>query len=105
MRVLSTTMLFAVVAGAMPASAQTDPKCAQGPQLAPRAESDAKQRDPQMTGQGGQNLSEQLARSGSVICPPASVDPEMKVPTPETGRTPVIPPPGSPGGDQSVQPK
>jgi hypothetical protein len=39
-----------------------------------------------------------------VICPP-DVDPAMKAPTPETGKMPVIPPPGSPGGDQKVQPK
>jgi hypothetical protein len=105
MRLLLTISLFAVALGAIPASAQTDPKCAQGPQLAPRAEADPRQRDPQITGQGGRNLSEQLAQSGGVICPPANVDPEMKVPTPDAGRTPVIPPPGSPGGDQSVQPK
>jgi hypothetical protein len=104
MRLLPTIVLLAVAPVAMPASAQTDPKCAQGPQLAPRADADGK-RDPQVTGQGGQNLSEQLARSGGVICPPANTDPEMKVPTPEAGRTPVIPPPGSPGGDQSQQPK
>jgi hypothetical protein len=105
MRLWLTIVLFAVAVGATPAWTQTDPKCAQGPQLAPRAESDARQRDPQVTGQGGRTLSEQLAQSGGVICPPANVDPEMKLPTPEAGRTPVIPPPGSPGGDQNVQPK
>ena len=55
---------------------------------------------------GKDDLSEKLARSGGVICPPEHVDPEIKQPTPPTGGTmPVIPPPGSPGGDQSVQPK
>jgi hypothetical protein len=29
----------------------------------------------------------------------------MQAPTPEAGKTPVIPPPGSPGGNPSVQPK
>jgi hypothetical protein len=29
----------------------------------------------------------------------------MALPPPAGGRTPVIPPPGTPGGDQSVQPK
>jgi hypothetical protein len=43
-------------------------------------------------------------QSNGVICPP-EVDPGMKAPTPEAGKTPVIPPPGSPGGDPSVQPK
>jgi hypothetical protein len=54
---------------------------------------------------GKGNLSDKLARSGGVICPPEHVDPEIKQPTPPGGSMPVIPPPGSPGGDQSVQPK
>jgi hypothetical protein len=55
---------------------------------------------------GKDDLSEKLARSGGVICPPEHVDPEIKQPTPPTGGSmPVIPPPGSQGGDQSVQPK
>jgi hypothetical protein len=29
----------------------------------------------------------------------------MTAPTPKTGDNPVIPPPGAPGGDPSVQPK
>jgi hypothetical protein len=52
-----------------------------------------------------QTLSDHLASSGGVICPPPGVDPEIKAPTPEGGATPVIPPPGTPGGDPSVQPK
>jgi len=53
----------------------------------------------------GKSLSEQLARSDGVICPPAGVDPAITVPTPEGGRMPVIPPPGSPGGDPNLRPK
>jgi hypothetical protein len=49
-------------------------------------------------------LSEKLDQTAGVICPP-DVDPAIKVPTPNAGKTPVIPPPGSPGGDQTVQPK
>jgi hypothetical protein len=53
----------------------------------------------------GEPLSDKLARTGGVICPP-NVDPEIKAPTPQSGnKMPVIPPPGSPGGDPSVQPK
>ena len=53
----------------------------------------------------GEPLSDKLARTDGVICPP-NVDPEIKAPTPQSGnRMPVIPPPGSPGGDPSVQPK
>jgi hypothetical protein len=51
-----------------------------------------------------QTLGEKLGQSNGVICPP-EVDPGMKAPTPEGGKTPVIPPPGSPGGDPTVQPK
>ena len=49
-------------------------------------------------------LSEKLDQTAGVICPP-DIDPAIKAPTPSGGNTPVIPPPGSPGGDQSVQPK
>ncbi|MHC1949216.1 hypothetical protein IF803_33300 [Bradyrhizobium sp. UFLA06-06] len=57
------------------------------------------------TGQSSQPLGDKLAKSDGVLCPPAGVDPEMRAPTPQGGNTPVIPPPGSPGGDQSVRPK
>jgi hypothetical protein len=51
------------------------------------------------------HLSDQLAKSEGVICPPSGVDPEIRAPTPDVGRMPVIPPPGSPGGDPNVRPK
>jgi hypothetical protein len=55
---------------------------------------------------GERDLSERLAQSGGVICPPPYVDPAIKSPTPPGGSMPVIPPPGSPGsGDRSIQPK
>jgi hypothetical protein len=50
------------------------------------------------------DLSNKLSQSNGVICPP-DVDQGMKAPTPNTGKMPVIPPPGSPGGDQNIQPK
>ncbi|MDO8877797.1 MAG: hypothetical protein Q8M24_24200 [Pseudolabrys sp.] len=53
----------------------------------------------------GRTLSDQLARSGGVICPPGHVDSDIHAPTPPGGAMQVIPPPGSPGGDQSIQPK
>jgi hypothetical protein len=55
-------------------------------------------------GEARQNLSDKLAQSNGVICPP-NVDPGMKAPTPNAGKMPVIPPPGSPGGNPRVQPK
>jgi hypothetical protein len=50
-------------------------------------------------------LSDQLASSDGVICPPPNVDPQINAPTPQGGTMPVIPPPGSPGGDPTVHPK
>jgi hypothetical protein len=57
------------------------------------------------TGQSSEPLGDKLARSDGVLCPPAGVDPEMHAPTPDAGNTPVIPPPGSPGGDPTIRPK
>jgi hypothetical protein len=51
------------------------------------------------------SLSDQLAQSDGVICPPPAVDPNIKTPAPDTGRMPVIKPPGTPGGNQNVLPK
>jgi hypothetical protein len=53
-----------------------------------------------------EDLSERLDRSKGVIRPPRGVDPEMQIPPPpDSGKTPVIAPPGSPGGDQTIEPK
>ena len=57
------------------------------------------------TGQRGEPLGDKLAKSDGVLCPPAGVDPEIRAPTPDAGNTPVIPPPGSPGGDRTIRPK
>jgi hypothetical protein len=57
------------------------------------------------TGQVTEPLGDKLAKSDGVLCPPAGVDPEIRAPTPETGNTPVIPPPGSPGGNPRLRPK
>ena len=83
-----------------PALAQaTDPKaCAPGERMVQGADG------PKAPTTTGENLSDKLARTDGVICPP-NVDPGIKLPTPDAGRTPVIPPPGSPGGDQTVRPK
>jgi hypothetical protein len=57
------------------------------------------------TGQRAEPLGDRLARSDGVLCPPAGIDPEMRAPAPDVGNTPVIPPPGSPGGDPTIRPK
>ena len=53
----------------------------------------------------GQPLSDKLDRQGGVIRPPGGIDPNMTQSPPAVGKTPVIPPPGTPGGDQGVKPK
>jgi hypothetical protein len=52
-------------------------------------------------------LSHQLNRSGGVIHPPANIDPGLTQPAPEIGphSMPVIPPPGTPGGNPDIKPK
>jgi len=52
------------------------------------------------------NLSERLNQSGGVIKPPENVDPGLqKNPPEDSAKMPVIPPPGSPGGDPNIKPK
>jgi hypothetical protein len=48
---------------------------------------------------------DKLARSDGVLCPPPNVDSEMHKRAPDIGNTPVIPPPGAPGGDPNIRPK
>ena len=120
MRMKPTWLLsLALMAASGAASAQAPPTPATPPaQTAPPAPSRATECAPTQstprgtlapqgttTGQSNEPLGDKLARSDGVLCPPAGVDPEMRAPTPNTGNMPVIPPPGSPGGDPSVRPK
>ncbi|HEY1543548.1 MAG TPA: hypothetical protein VGG01_14135 [Xanthobacteraceae bacterium] len=59
------------------------------------------------TGSNGQSdtLSNRLAQSNGVICPPATSDPGMQVAPPQGGALKVLPPPGTPGGDPKTVPK
>ena len=111
---VSAAAILAVSAGVAVAQAPPSDKPAEPPKT---QAADPRACGPDGThatvGQGGemvvrkpddQTLSSKLAQSGGVICPPA-VDPEIKAPTPEAGRTPVIPPPGAPGGNPKVEPK
>lgn len=52
-------------------------------------------------------LSDTLSRSQGVVTPPANIDPGIHAPAPEPNpqTTPVIPPPGTPGGNPNIQPK
>ncbi|HVV60739.1 MAG TPA: hypothetical protein VHD14_03180 [Pseudolabrys sp.] len=112
-RILGLTALASVILLPVLAAAQTPP--AAKPPAAPQQN---ETRDPKACAQAPQStvgsgavdeksttLSDKLARSDGVICPPAHVDPDIKAPTPPGGAMPVIPPPGSPGGDPNVRPK
>lgn len=62
--------------------------------------------EPSSTGSTG-TLSDKLEKSDGVIRPPRTGTPDMTVPAPvpDPGTTPVIPPPGSPGGNPNVDPR
>jgi hypothetical protein len=78
--------------------ARIDPKA-----CAPDEHMHPKPAPPTTTG-AGESLSDKLARTDGVLCPPP-VDPQMATPPPAGGALQVIPPPGSPGGDPDVRPK
>ncbi|HEY1474999.1 MAG TPA: hypothetical protein VGF53_13065 [Pseudolabrys sp.] len=115
-RILGLTALAALMLAPALAMAQAPPKT-QAPAVVPNSEQFDRNgcaHEPATIGEGGgldtrkadgRNLSDRLASSGGVICPPPQVDPAIKAPTPPGGSMPVIPPPGSPGGDPNVRPK
>lgn len=85
-----------------------DPSPADNSQ-APAEAGNAGQASPQTQPNSGVapgSLSRELNRSGGVIRPPPTHDRGVVSP-PNQGvsRTPVIPPPGSPGGNPEIQPK
>ena len=57
--------------------------------------------------QPGESLSEHLDRNQGVITPPPTGDADIQTeaPNPDPGTTRVIPPPGAPGGDPTIEPK
>jgi hypothetical protein len=57
--------------------------------------------------ESGGSLSKQLNQTNGVIHPPADADQDAVKPTPPVGQqsTPVIPPPGTPGTNQNIEPK
>jgi hypothetical protein len=66
---------------------------------------DVKDPPPTVGGPARPDLSDRLADSKGVICPPSGVDPDMHVPPPQGGEMRVIPPPGAPGGNRNIEPK
>jgi hypothetical protein len=66
---------------------------------------DIKGEPPTVGGGSSAPLSDKLAQSKGVICPPAGIDRDMQVTPSSGGHLKIIPPPGTPGGDPNVQPK
>ncbi len=89
-----------VLAEQLPPAAVDSKACAPGERLKPDA-ADRSVQPPRET--TGEHLSDRLARTDGVLCPP-NVDPDIRAPAPGSGRTPVIPPPGTSDSDP-VQPK
>jgi hypothetical protein len=92
----------AVLAGTVVLLALAAPAQAQGVQTSPNQVPTAPDGTPP-----GTTLSDRLSESNGVLRPPAGIDPQIQTPAPEPNpqTTPVIPPPGTPGGDRSVEPK
>ena len=101
------SLIFAISVGLAPAGAAlaqpvgTDRVPEQGAACPP----DVKGGGPTVGSGSDAPLSDKLAQSKGVICPPAGVDRDIHVAPPGGGQLKVIPPPGSPGGDPSVEPK
>jgi hypothetical protein len=91
---LTTVALAQAPAPAPPAAVPQAPECSRGALPATPGETT-----------GSTDLGDQLSRSKGIICPPAGVDPGISAPLVGGGRTPVIPPPGTPGGDPTIIPK
>lgn len=101
-----------------PAAAHTaEPNVPGDEQVAPRLDSKAcRDRDRLRQGNTVENEGvappqqddpgDRLARTDGVLCPPPELDPDIRAPAPRNGgNMPVIPPPGSPGGDPAIRPK
>jgi hypothetical protein len=91
----SIAFLFVILVGCVPVMAQNAPAPAASPRDVPDTDLSRKNGD----------LSDKLNSTNGVITPEGDIDPAMRKPAPAEGATPVIPPPGGPGGRQGVEPK
>ena len=99
-------LIIAAFVGVAPASvALAQPTESTSPEQGTTCPPDVKGEPPTVGGGSSAPLSDNLAQSKGVICPPAGIDRDMQVTPPSGGRLKVIPPPGTPGGDPNVQPK
>jgi hypothetical protein len=102
MKRISLCLAAMLAGGSLSAVAQTAPGAAGTDQVIPEKDRSR----PQDQSGSGSNLSDKLDKSGGVIKPNTDIDPKMDKPAPAMpSSTPVIPPPGSPGGNPDVKPK
>ncbi len=105
MRMKPFLWIAALSLAAAPALAQTAPGAPGTNQVIPEKEApvDSQKGDVQ----SGRSLSQKLDSSGGVIAPPPGVDPAMDkpAPVPNPNSTPVIHPPGTPGGPPGPEAK
>jgi hypothetical protein len=103
-----------VILGALAALSLPGFAGAQNPQPAPPGQSNSpspppeqiRPANPKDSAGGSQTLSDKLSQQRGTLQPPA-IDPGIHKPPPQRGEgnMPVIPPPGTPGGNQQVVPK
>ena len=102
------SIVIAAASGTLLAStiafAQSQAPAPQAPLQMPECRRGALPGEPGET-TGSADLGDRLARSKGIICPPAGVDPGIAAPPVGGGTTPVIPPPGTPGGDPNIIPR
>jgi len=108
-RVLTSAAMLAALSTAASAQAGVPELKTQTPEGAkPPAESTAPPTDPSTDDHKPEvPLTEKLKQGEGVLEPPRGMDPEIQKEPPvrNPGTTPVLPPPGEPGGDPDVQPK
>jgi len=104
---LSRSVLYAAIAALIAGVAPASAAPVSSSNATPTADKSSQGKIPEGSGSSTEALSEKLDHSGGVIHPPSGVDPGIKQDPPAIGShsTPVIPPPGSPGGKSGVNPK
>ena len=104
---IAVTLISIAASGVPFASAQSDRPVPPLPLPSPSGDCQRGSSALAMPGEtaGSANLSDVLSRSKGVICPPAGIDPGISAPPVGGGVMPVIPPPGTPGGDPNIVPK
>lgn len=93
----AATAMAVILAGSLATTAEAQ---------APPASSIPEKIEPPLSPSPKDGAEQQFNHEDGVVRPPGNIDPKMETKPEDKGaRTPVIPPPGSPGGDENVKPK